>query len=273
MKVGFICVTHNSYDKLSKCLNSIYTNSKTDYHLYLIDNNSTDETLNLYKANLQRTTIIRNNSNLWWCGGINQGLQLTTDCDYIFMLNDDIEVPYNWDINHISILECNPKLGAIGALNSNNRDWQGYDNVRFKRNLPELGHIDRQDITSMNIELMKLNRAPELTGGMLAFFCTCFPRKVIDDVGMLDTRFIMGADDDDYARRLQAKGYYLGLLLNTYILHHAGYSINKKGSDFSQKCKQWNIALLKSKYPDFYGKPSAEELEILKNNDNGIFNL
>lgn len=267
MKIALICVTYNNWNQLSKCLESIYKHTENEYHLFLIDNNSSDATVGLYGMTLPNTTIIRNMKNVWWGGGINQGIRLSKDFDYVFFLNDDIEVPMGWDAKHVDILREEPSIGAVGPLNSNKRDWQGYDRVRehFKDlNLPTVSNVNRKDILGMNRALEPLGMRHITVRGMLAFFCVGFRRNVIDEIGELDERFIMGGDDDDYARRLDAKGYGLGLLLNTYVIHHGGSSINKMESDFNRNCKNWNIALLRSKHPEFYGNLTEADKETLK---------
>lgn len=251
-KAALICVTHNNWDKLKACLNTIYQNTDYPYHLFLIDNASTDETVGLYGMELENTTIIRNNKNLWWGGGINQGIKLSKDYDYVAFLNDDIELPKGWLSNHIEGLQ-DDKVGVIGPINSHNRDWQCYDRVRdtFKDlNLPELKNIDRHNLKDMNKEIQALNLYKLYVRGMIAFFCVVFRRDVLEQVGELDEEFIMGGDDDDYCRRLGEAGYSLTLLLNTYVIHHAGTSLNKMGN----KYRGANMKRLKEKWPEYYGR-------------------
>lgn len=73
-----ICVTYgDNWEKLSVTLDSVYRNSDQPYHLFIIDNASKGETLGLHhRENLPHTTLIRNPKNLWWGGGINQGIRL-----------------------------------------------------------------------------------------------------------------------------------------------------------------------------------------------------
>lgn len=262
MKSSLILVTHNNFDLLMKALKSIYDNTTFPYHLIIIDNNSTDKTLGLYGANLPNTTIVRNCMNRWWCGGINQGIKLSDDCEYVFFLNDDIEVSKNWDINHINALK-DPLVGAVGPLNSNKRDWQGIDNVKTSFDLEFLNgldSIDRDDVSTINGHLTDYDAHPISISGMLAFFCTAFRRDTIEKVGFLDERYTMGGDDDQYARRLEKNGYKLQLLLNTYVIHRGGSSLKKMDPMVLKKLKERNLNLLKNDFPDYYGQGKQTEL-------------
>jgi O-antigen biosynthesis protein len=255
MKNALIMVTCNNYGKLIEALKSIYECTHPPYHLFIVDNASIDKTLGLYGARLPNTTIIRNCENLWWGNSINVGIRLSwrDDFDTIFFLNDDIIVGPHWLENHVKALE-DKSLGAVGPLNSHKRDWQNYGRVlsTFKDiGLPQF-NIDSEDVVNMNLELQKINLNPLKVKGMLAFFCVAFRKEVIAKIGYLDERFIMGGDDDDYCARLEEAGYSLALLLNTYVIHHAGSSINKLDPEVFAQMKKKNIELLKQKYPNRY---------------------
>ena len=256
-KSAFIIVTHNNVELLTRCVNSIIKYSSSPYHIFLIDNASSDATTGFCLHNNENLTYIRNNKNLWWGGGINQGIKLSDAYDYVFFLNDDIEVYKDWDINHINVLESVSNIGAVGPMNSNPDDWQNYDRVIkvFNPNIPELKDVERSNIEEINRNIRSNERTFITVRGMLAFFCTAFKRSVIDKVGLLDEDFIMGGDDDDYARRLDLEGLNLALLLNTYVIHHGSTSTKKNKSDswkLSQRKK--NSELLKKKYPNYYVK-------------------
>jgi O-antigen biosynthesis protein len=256
-KASLILVTSNNYDKLMVSLKSIYQFTTFPFHLYIIDNASVDKTIGIYGAKLPHSTIVRNSENLWWGGGVNQGIRLcwSDDAAYILFLNDDIEVGPHWLENHIQALG-DKSIGAVGPLNSHPRDWQCYDRVRdhFKDlKLPE-SVIDRKDVVTMNRMVRELKQDILKVTGMMAFFCVAFRKEVIGKIGYLDERFIMGGDDDDYCRRLEKAGLSLALLLNTYVVHYAGSSIQRLPSEIYANMKKANVELLKQKHPEYYGK-------------------
>ena len=251
-KSGLILVTYNNFNILLETLTSIYLHTDPDsYDLYIIDNGYTPQ---LYDIPLINTKIIKTEKNLYWAGGINLGLEYTKSNDYIFFLNDDIEVYDNWLDNHIKVLEKNKNIGAVGPINSSPRDWQYYNKVRtnfkFEKVLPNINNLD--DIEQVNNQISNINPSYTYIKGMLAFFCVAFRREVIDKVGYLDERFIMGGDDDAYCRELEKNKYELCLLLNTYVKHKAGVSINKMESDFKKQININNKNLLSELYPDYY---------------------
>lgn len=246
-KVALICVTRNNAVKLQTTLNSILQNTRSDlFDLYIVDNCSTDETIKLYPCRLpENITVIRSSKNLDWVGGINLGINLTKDYEYVGFLNDDIEVCPNWLENFIDVFNCNIDVGAVGPLTSNSRDWQGYDNARSTFpdwNLPPLNEIPRNNVQAMSVEAQK-NWGAYRVGGMLAFFCVLFRRTAIDEVGLLDEAFktIYLGDDDDYCRRLHAAGYALAISTKTYVAHYSGTSSSKISELDKRKELAWQI--------------------------------
>lgn len=266
---ALICVTYGeNWPKLSRTLDSIYRNTQRPFHLFLVDNASTGRTLDLYKrTDLPNTTLIRNPENVWWGGGINQGLRLAIadDFEYFFFLNDDIEVPTGWLARLTGILAASPDVGAVGPLNSSVRDWQGYDNVRQRHKatgLPPAHEKDRLDLEGMNALLQQHPQRWCYIDGMLAFFCTGFKRPAVQSAGYLDPDFfeLMCGDDNAYCMEIRKAGFKLALALDTYVLHHSGYSVSAYGEETRRAQKQKAALLLKQKYPEYYGPMVARAL-------------
>jgi GT2 family glycosyltransferase len=216
---------------------------------------------------LPNTTIVRNPENIWWGGGINQGIKLALndEFEYIFFLNDDIEVPPGWLVHFTGILNEHREVGAIGPLNSSRRDWQGYDNVRHyhpELNLLSLDYIDRQDISAMNKAIRSQQKRWCYVDGMLAFFCAGFRREVVEKAGYLDPDFfpLMCGDDNAYCREIINAGYKLALSLEIYVKHHSGYSVNTTAIETRKDQKATAVHLLKQKYPEYYGRMTPNDL-------------
>lgn len=252
--ISLICVTYNNFAILKQCLKSIVTHTSLPFQLFLIDNNSKDDTYKLYNYH-PSITVVRNNENKWWCGGINQGIRLALESDYTVFMNDDIVVGPNWLEQLTSVLKYDKSVGAVGPLCSSPRDWQNYDRVKEKIH-PSLPSVDRprEDVLAMNKALESFDKRYIHVKGMLAFFLTAFRTETIKQIGYLDERFLHGGDDDDYCRRLENAGYKLALSLGCYTIHHAGASLNRLESSKKKELKELGSSLLRLKYPSYYQK-------------------
>jgi GT2 family glycosyltransferase len=66
---------------------------------------------------------------------------------------------------------------------------------------------------------------------MLGFFCVAIPRRVIDQVGVLDERFGIGMfEDDDFSLRVRRAGYRL-MCTDGAFVHHLHSATMRRFSD------------------------------------------
>jgi GT2 family glycosyltransferase len=206
----------NQYSYTRNLLEGIYRHTDVPFHIYVVDNASTDETIDLHKIYTRDITIIRNRENRGWCGGINQGIQLGHN-PYLIFMNSNVEVGQGWLGNMIAFLDTHPRIGAVGPLDSSPDGWQCVDRVREKI-VPQIPNFLTEDLHERNrILKYHFHRAGILVEGMLAFFCVALKRRTVNDVGPLDEDFKGG---DGYCQRLRKSGYVLGLSLDTYVINH-----------------------------------------------------
>ena len=220
-KAALICVTRNNAAKLLTTLNSIIRHTKTEhYDLFLIDNASSDETLGIYQLKVlaDNITIVRSGKNLHWVGGINLGLGMTKDYQYVGFLNDDIELCPNWLENFFDVLDSNPDVAAVGPLTSNSRDWQGYDQVRSAYNLHDLLGVNRESPVAM-YEHIKNNGCGIKCSDSISLSGSLLRRECVDSIGLLDASFaeLYCGESKDYCWRLLELGKLMALSMRTYF--------------------------------------------------------
>ena len=216
--VDIVIPVCNGYPYTRTLLEGVYRYADLPFHLYVIDNASSDETADLPKIYTRDITVVRNRENRGWYAGINQGLELGHSPTVVFMSND-VEVSQGWLGGLVGFLQSHPRIGAVGPLGSNPGDWQCVDRVREKL-VPQIPHFLTEDLHERNrILAHHFHRAGILVEGVLAFFCAALQRRAVNAVGALDEE--CEDADDDYCRRLRKAGYVLGLSLDTYVLHHS----------------------------------------------------
>jgi len=247
-----IIPVHNQYPYTRTLLEGIYRHTACPFHIYLVDNASSDETIDIDKIYARDITVVRNRENRGWCAAVNQGI-LLGNSPYLVFMNNDVEVSQGWLENLRAFLDTHPRIGAVGPLNSNPNDWQCVDRVR-QNTVPQIPIFLTEDLHERNRILgYHFHRAGILIEGMLAFFCTAFKRRAVNATGLLDEAFEGGGDDDDYCRRLRKAGYVLGLSLDTYVIHHSG-TTHKSLYEHSvrKEMRRKNLTRLKEKHPEYY---------------------
>jgi GT2 family glycosyltransferase len=232
---SIIIVTYNSEKEIINCINSLLPQLKDiNGEIVIIDNNSTDNTILLIDdINSKSISIIQNNVNLGYTIANNQGIE-NVKGEYLLFLNPDTIVPNDAIINLINKINDSKDCGAIAPqlLFPDGRIQKSCR--RFPR---------RRDILYESIGLSKLfKESKEFNYWKMGDFdhkITCLvdqpagaalliPKKIIDEIGMLDKQFPMFFSDVDICKRIWDAGYNVQYNTNSFITHTGGTSVYQK---------------------------------------------
>lgn len=92
--------------------------------IYVIDNQSTDDSLSYLNSHFPEVKIVINDQNFGFAGGYNEGLK-NIDAEFYCLLNSDVEVTENWIRPVLDLFETNPEISAIQPkiLSYHNRNF------------------------------------------------------------------------------------------------------------------------------------------------------
>ena len=91
-KVGVVTVTYNSQQVLPDFFASLWSQTHTNFVLYAVDNASSDDSVQLVRAEAdERIRLIENASNVGVAAGNNIGITAARNdgCEYVLLLNND----------------------------------------------------------------------------------------------------------------------------------------------------------------------------------------
>ena len=195
--------------------------------LILVDNGSTHNDYNLVRDRVSAlgipNIIARLSFNSGFVRGTNVGLSLS-DADYVVLQNNDTRIYRGSYQRMFDALMSDPKIGAVGPVASECKSVQsiakikddpifvdGFRGVEILK-VPEEG---RAELFARHLSGAKRDMH------MLAFFCTMFPKAVINTFGNLSNDYGIGfGDDDDYCARLRKAGLRIVLACDSYVYHH-----------------------------------------------------
>ena len=109
MKTAIVIINYNGLNLIKKFMPSIITNS-SNYNIYVIDNNSTDDSVNYIKNNFSNINIISNSSNLGYAGGYNEGIKKIDEDLLIFLNNDATFLDENSLSNLVKVFKENSEI-------------------------------------------------------------------------------------------------------------------------------------------------------------------
>ncbi len=235
--LSIIIVNWNSGDQLIDCINSIEVARNDTFELsevVVVDNGSTDESVNNLEQLKFDAVIIKNTVNLGFAVACNQGA-FRSSSDYILFLNPDTRLFQNSITEPVSLMErpSNANIGICGIMLVDANGVATTSAARF----PTL-KVMAGKILGLSKVMPKLFPTHLLTSTQLredsqvdqvigAFFL--IRRNVFDKCEGFDERFFVYFEEVDLSLRAKQFGY------NSYFL--SGASAFHKGGGCSDQVK------------------------------------
>ena len=232
MKIGIIIVTYNSQKDIARQLDSIILQRYEDLVVYIVDNNSNDETLKIVEKYLHKIsiTIIATKMNNGFAKGNNIGIQKAMDegCDLVFILNPDMQLEQKCIELISNRFIADEKIGIIGPIvldsDKTNNIIQSYG---FKADFK----TQKKDIYFAGEKLT--NEIPQeiyvdyvLGGAMM------IRTSVLKTTGLFEENYFMYNDELDIAYRIYKAGFKTLCLRDAIVRHfHDFDNSNKKGNN------------------------------------------
>lgn len=113
-RIAVIIPTHRAERFIRDCLRSLYSSTLTDFETILVDDRSTDATVQIVREHFPQVRILRLHRNLGFPGAVNAGMR-ATDADYMVLLNDDTVVDRGWLEELVKCAEENPRAAMVGS--------------------------------------------------------------------------------------------------------------------------------------------------------------
>ena len=250
-KLSVITLTYNKLEYTRKYIESLYKYTK-DFELIIIDNGSTDGTIEYLKILSDNVKLVLNSENLGYSKGNNQGIDIAAG-EYIAFLNNDILLYPNWFEECEKVFE-QEKNAAFVSPREITPNYPHYDSTDEKSYFKYY----KSKFNSYEADYQK-------SFDECAFSCVITKRDIISKIGNFDEKFSPAFfEDNDFKYRAIDKGYDV-FVCNKVCYFHYG-SVTSKSIN-SQFCK--NRELYYSKYPFAeYLTISAEECYTQKKMSN-----
>ena len=230
-KVGIVILNHNGKAMAKECLRSVFNARYSNKQVILVDNASTDDSVE-YLCNLfPNLTIVENSENLGVAGGRNRGFReaLGLGADYVLSLDNDTHIALNAIAALVQAAESDPAIGVIGPKTyaddgSGNIQCAG-GRITYTQNVcsqrgwgePDHGQYD------------KIEDVDYFPGfGFMA------RREVFEKLNFLDESFYgYGHEDTDFCLRATQSGYRVVYIPHAVMWHRGSatigsYSTRKK---------------------------------------------
>lgn len=225
-----------------ECVNSLANQSFKDFQILVIDNGSkpTDyEKLSLLSS-IPNLTLLRNEKNLGFAGGVNIGIKHAIDNNYEFvaLFNNDATANKDWLKNLLDGFNQNKSISAVtglllhehGKTIDSTGDYYSIWGMPFPRSRGQLTK------TAPNSEYVF-----SATGG-----ATLYKTSLFKQIGLFDESFFAYYEDVDISFRAQLAGHKIYYTKDAIAYHKQG-ATSKKIPGFTVYQTFKNIPLLYAK--------------------------
>jgi GT2 family glycosyltransferase len=221
--VSVTIVTYNSGRFIKKCLESVLDQDYPFMEIIVIDNNSSDGTVDILEPFEDRCTIVYNDENIGFAAAQNQAIGLSTT-EWVLTLNPDVLLLQGFIEALVNAGNLDPRVGTVcGKLLTMT---SGFDfpeeplvdstGIYFT---PNLRHLDRG---SLQVDNGHFRNYEYVFGATAA--AALYRREMVDDISVggefFDADFFVYREDADVAWRGQLLGWKC-----LYVPYAKGYHV------------------------------------------------
>jgi GT2 family glycosyltransferase len=222
-KVAIVILNWNGVEYLKKFLPAVLAFSSNEYaSVYVADNASTDNSVDVLKAEFPSVKIIVLDQNYGFAGGYNHALA-QIEAEYYLILNSDVEVTENWlnplveyMDNQSDVAACQPKILAY------------HDKQKFEHAGAAGGFIDRLGYPFCRGRILAIT---EEDRGQYDDICEIFwttgacmliRSALFHEAGGFDANFFAHMEEIDLCWRLKSMQHRLVCIPQSKVYHVGG---------------------------------------------------
>ena len=243
--VYIIVLCCNSKAWLYKCISSLLKTNYNNFKILLVDNASTDGSVEEISVLFSDVIIIKNKQNYGWCEGNNIGIRyaLEHDADMVFLSNADMEYHRpDWLVGLVETYKQNTKYVILGPLqyeygNENVlNEWSKYILENGNRNV----HYMWSDLLNSNGRFYK--ESDLLTPFLEVYFvqgaAMLIHKNAFKNIGLFDPLYYIFFDEVDFSRRNLRIGNRIAIVPSSQVKHF-GSGDNNSSRKMKKKKKYY----------------------------------
>ncbi len=224
-KVCVVILNWNGRKLTLDCLEDLRHSDYSNVEYVVVDNGSTDGSVEAIGKAFPQVEIIRNSTNLGWAGGSNQGMGtgLANGTDYLLLLNNDVRTDPAMISNLVAeATRFQDQVVAIPKIylgSDPTRYWFVRGRVNFWTGVfsnPAFNQVDDGQFDS----------SPEVE--YASGCCLLIPRAVAERVGAFDGKFFSYVEDVDWSIRCRRAGFRIVLCAAAKLWHDVSVTGKKR---------------------------------------------
>lgn len=208
MEASVIIVSYNTAHMISDCITSVQSAAGIEKEIIIVDNASTDQSVEMIKLRFPAVKLIINKKNMGFGAANNQALSYCHG-KYLVYLNPDTTVAKDTVYNSFLYMETNQQVGLAGAKILN-PDGKRQPSVSYRYPGEKYANNEASSLAG--------NIACVMGAFMIA------RKSLIDELHGFDEDFFLYGEDQDLCWRIREKGLVIGYINNARVVHLGGQS-------------------------------------------------
>lgn len=219
-------LNYNGEAYLKEYLPSLYQNNNSDAEIIVIDNASTDGSIEVLNQYFPEIKIIELRKNYGFAEGYNKGIE-QIEYEQIILLNSDVAVTKDWDKIILKTLNSNNSIGAVMP-----KILSAKENINFEYAGAGGGFIDSLGYPFCRGRIFDtIEKDQGQYNGTTDVFWTsgaamAIRKSVFQKLGGFDESYFAHMEEIDLCWRMQRAGYTLKVNPDAVVYHLGGGSLD-----------------------------------------------
>lgn len=249
-KVAIVILSWNGSQMLRSFLPSVLKYTEEEAAVYVADNGSEDNTLEVLATSFPSVKVIPLDKNYGFAEGYNRALQ-EVKADYVVLLNSDVEVKDRWLTPLVAFMDAHPE---VAACQPKIKSWREPKNFEYAGAAG--GFVDCYGYPFCRGRIF--NSVEEDHGQydtpMKVFWATgaCLFIRLQDyrEAGGLDARFFAHMEEIDLCWRLNARGREVWCIPESTVYHVGAATLKRENPHKTFLNFRNNLLMLYKNLPD-----------------------
>ncbi|MBU1125703.1 MAG: glycosyltransferase family 2 protein [Candidatus Omnitrophica bacterium] len=234
--VSVVIVNFNGRQFLRDCVVSVLAQKHTPLEVVVIDNASTDGSVEMVKKEFPSVIVASNPKNLGFAEGYNIGIKKTRG-NLIATLNNDITLAPDWVAEMIAATARHPRAGIFASKQLNARNPLFIDSAGLSLHRGMYGSGRGRGA----LDQEQYDNEVEVFGACGA--AAVFRKKMLDEIGLFDEDFFLYQEELDLCWRAAWRGWK-AVYVPGAVAYHIGGATAGAGSAFVRYYMERNRILM-----------------------------
>ena len=237
-KVAAVVLNYNTPKDTINCVNLLKSQKDVDLLPIVVDNKSTDDSIEIFKRELD-ARLIKNNENKGYSAGNNLGLKkaIEESCEYALIINPDVEVKDDKVIKKcLDVMEAKKDVALVGPdiIEMDGSHQNPLRELKFWEDFlwPLAVLCNRRSKKSRYVmDYTKSGYCEKVFG-----CCFLVRLEAIKDIGYLDESVFLYSEEPILAAMLKEKNYKIYYIADVEVFHK---HVEKEKGDATDRTYQY----------------------------------